>query len=234
LISALDNNRLIGYDGKVVTNTKDLYIMAIKLNQTKANIVIDLLRANGNAFTPAQLVKAAGNDRRARSALSHARMAGVKVEAVRDGGKAVVSYRTTSTPTQLAVAPKSTAKQSKAVSPKIAAKAKEATAKRMAKEVDAIVARNKAPSKKAAAKVISAEGKKHIEAKNLETIKAVHAKVKQNVVKHPVTGRDLTDEQADALEEFRALEAGWESEEQTRNAARAAVRENLPKEMYAE
>ena len=183
--------------------------MAIKLNQTKANIVIDLLRANGNAFTPAQLVKAAGNDRRARSALSHARMAGVKVEAVRDGGKAVVSYRTTSTPTQLAVAPKSTAKQSKAPSKKAAAKAK-------------------------APKVISTEGKKHIEAKNLETIKAVHAKVKQNVVKHPVTGRDLTDEQADALDEFRALEAGWESEEQTRNAARAAVRENLPKEVYAE
>jgi hypothetical protein len=201
--------------------------MAIKLNQTKANIVIDLLRANGNAFTPAQLVKAAGNDRRARSALSHARMAGVKVEAVRDGGKAVVSYRTTSTPTQLAVAPKSTAKQSKAKTPKAAAKT-------ISKEVDAIVARNKAPSKKAAAKVISAEGAKHIAAKNLETIKAVHAKVKQNVVKHPVTGRDLTDEQADALEEFRALEAGWESEEQTRNAARAAVRENLPKEVYAE
>lgn len=188
--------------------------MAIKLNQTKANIVIDLLRANGNAFTPAQLVKAAGNDRRARSALSHARMAGVKVEAVRDGGKAVVSYRTTSTPTQLAVAPKSTAKQSKAKTPKVAAKAKAVKAK--------------------APKVISAEGAKHIAAKNLETIKAVHAKVKQNVVKHPVTGRDLTDEQADALEEFRALEAGWESEEQTRNAARAAVRENLPKEVYAE
>ena len=201
--------------------------MAIKLNQTKANIVIDLLRANGNAFTPAQLVKAAGNDRRARSALSHARMAGVKVEAVRDGGKAVVSYRTTATPTQLAVAPKSTAKQSKAKTLKVAAKT-------ISKEVDAIVARNKAPSKKAAAKVISAEGAKHIAAKNLETIKAVHAKVKQNVVKHPVTGRDLTDEQAEALDEFRALEAGWESEEQTRNAARAAVRENLPKEVYAE
>jgi hypothetical protein len=201
--------------------------MAIKLNQTKANIVIDLLRANGNVFTPAQLVKAAGNDRRARSALSHARMAGVKVEAVRDGGKAVVSYRTTATPTQLAVAPKSTAKQSKAKTLKVAAKT-------ISKEVDAIVARNKAPSKKAAAKVISAEGAKHIAAKNLETIKAVHAKVKQNVVKHPVTGRDLTDEQAEALDEFRALEAGWESEEQTRNAARAAVRENLPKEVYAE
>jgi hypothetical protein len=201
--------------------------MAIKLNQTKANIVIDLLRANGNAFTPAQLVKAAGGDRRARSALSHARMAGVKVEAVRDGGKAVVSYRTTATPTQLAVAPKSTAKQSKA-------KTLKAAGKTISKEVDAIVARNKAPSKKAAAKVISAEGAKHIAAKNLETIKAVHAKVKQNVVKHPVTGRDLTDEQAEALDEFRALETGWESEEQTRNAARAAVRENLPKEVYAE
>jgi hypothetical protein len=183
--------------------------MAIKLNQTKANIVIDLLRANGNAFTPAQLVKAAGGDRRARSALSHARMAGVKVEAVRDGGKAVVSYRTTSTPTQLAVAPKSTAKQSKAPSKKAAAKAK-------------------------APKVISAEGSAHIKAKNLETIKAVGAKVKQNVRKHPITNRDLTDEQAAVLDEFRALEASFETEEQLRNAARAAVRENLPKEVYAE
>lgn len=199
--------------------------MAIKLNQTKANIVIDLLRANGNAFTPAQLIKAAGNDRRARSALSHARMAGVKVEAVRDGGKTVVSYRTTATPTQLAVAPKSTAKQSKAKTPKVAVKAKT-----ISKEVDAIVARNKAPSKK----VISAEGAKHIATKNLETIKAVHAKVNQNVRKHPITNRDMTDDQAAVLDEFRALEAGWETEEQTRNAARAAVRENLPKEVYAE
>lgn len=190
--------------------------MAIKLNQTKANIVIDLLRANGNAFTPAQLVKAAGGDRRARSALSHARMAGVKVEAVRDGGKAVVSYRTTATPTQLAVAPKLKAAAKKAASPKV-------KAKQISKAAAA-----KAP------KVISAEGAAHIKAKNLETIKAVGAKVKQNVRKHPITNRDLTDEQAAVLDEFRALEADWESEEQTRNAARAAVRENLPKEVYAE
>ena len=48
--------------------------MAIKLNATKANFVIDLLKANGNTFTPNQLLKVTGNERRARSALSHARL----------------------------------------------------------------------------------------------------------------------------------------------------------------
>ena len=46
--------------------------MAIKLNATKANFVIDLLKANGNTFTPNQLLKVTGNERRARSALSQA------------------------------------------------------------------------------------------------------------------------------------------------------------------
>jgi hypothetical protein len=195
--------------------------MAIKLNPTKANIVIDLLRANGNAFTSAQLVKAAGGDRRARSALSHARMAGIKLEAIRDGGKAVASYRTTQSPTLVAgtAAPKMQAAAKKAASPKVKAKQ---------------ISKAKAAKTAKAPKVISTEGAKYIEAKNLETIKAVHAKVKQNVRKHPVTNRDLTDEQAEALDEFRALESGWETEEQERNAARAAVRENLPKEVYAE
>ena len=197
--------------------------MAIKLNPTKANIVIDLLRANGNTFTPAQLTKSAGADRRARSALSHARMAGIKLEAVRDG-KTVTAYRTTSTPTALASSAPAR-KASKAASPKIAAKAK--VAKTISKEIDAIVAKNKAPSKKVAA---TAE----VKAKNLATIKAVHAKTKQNVAKHPITGRDMTDEEASVLEEFRALELAYETEEQERNAARAAVRENLPKEVYAE
>jgi hypothetical protein len=192
--------------------------MAIKLNPTKANIVIDLLRANGNVFTATQLVKAAGGDRRARSALSHARMAGIKLEAVRDGSKTVASYRTTQTPTLVAgaAAPKLKAAAKKAASPKV-------KAKQISKAAAA-----KAP------KVISTEGAAFIAAKNLETIKTVHAKVKQNVRKHPITNRDLTDEQAEALDEFRALEASFESEEQLRNAARAAVRENLPKEVYAE
>lgn len=185
--------------------------MAIKLNPTKANIVIDLLRANGNTFTPAQLTKSAGNDRRARSALSHARMAGIKLEAVRDG-KTVTAYRTTSTPTALTVSAPAR-KASKAASPKIAAKAKSTK----------VVAAKPA-------KVASAE----IKAKNLATIKAVHAKTKQNVAKHPITGRDMTDEEASVLEEFRALELAYETEEQERNVARAAVRENLPKEVYAE
>lgn len=192
--------------------------MAIKLNPTKANIVVDLLRSNGNTFTPAQLVKSAGGDRRARSALSHARMAGIKLEAVRDG-KTVTAYRTTSTPASLAGAT-SARKASKARTAKVAL-----SAKAISKQVDAVIAKNKAPSKKNDA---------DIKAKNLATIKAVHAKTKQNVAKHPITGRELTDEQADILEEFRALESAYETEEQTRNAARAAVRENLPKEVYAE
>lgn len=185
--------------------------MAIKLNPTKANIVVDLLRANGNTFTPAQLIKSAGSDRRARSALSHARMAGIKLEAVRDG-KAVTAYRTTSTPASLAGATPAR-KASKAASPKVAAKAK---------AVKIVAAKP--------VKVASAE----IKAKNLATIQAVHAKIKQDVAKHPITGRDMSDEEASVLEEFRALELAYETEEQERNAARAAVRENLPKERYAE
>lgn len=193
--------------------------MAIKLNPTKANIVIDLLRANGNVFTPAQLVKAAGNDRRARSALSHARMANIKLEAVRDGGKAVVSYRTTSTPTQLAAGSVAKPKAAKAPSAKAAVKAKSSLSPK---------------TKKALATAKTDKDIAAIKAKNLETIKAVGAKTKQNVRKHPITNRDMSDEQAAVLDEFRALEASFETEEQLRNAARAAVRENLPKEVYAE
>lgn len=189
--------------------------MPIKLNPTKANIVVDLLRSNGNTFTPAQLIKSAGNDRRARSALSHARMAGIKLEAVRDG-KTVTAYRVTSTPDPL-VAATPARKASKAASPKIAAKAK---------AVKVVAAK----PVKTASLMNSAE----IKAKNLATIKAVHAKTKQNVAKHPITGRDMTAEEANVLEEFRALELAYETEEQERNAARAAVRENLPKERYAE
>jgi hypothetical protein len=43
----------------------------------------------------------------------------------------------------------------------------------------------------------------------------------------------MTDEEADVLDEFRAMEAEYEAE-QERLAARAAVRENLPKEAYSE
>jgi len=116
--------------------------MAIKLNATKANFVIDLLKANGNTFTPNQLLKVTGNERRARSALSHARMAGIKLEAVRDGGKAVVSYRTVSTPTALAVAPK--AKASKARNKAVSKKSNEAVKAANLKTMRAVSAKQKA------------------------------------------------------------------------------------------
>jgi hypothetical protein len=190
----------------------------------KAQFVIDLLKTNANRFTPVQLETATGSPRRARRALFLARKAGVTLEAIRDSGRAVTAYVLSGSVPAIA-APAPARKAAKAASPKIAAKAK--AAKTISKEVDAIVAKNKAPSKKAAA---TAE----VRAKNLETIKAVHAKTKQKVAKHPITGRDLTDDQADVLEEFRALELAYETEEQERNAARAAVRENLPKEVYAE
>jgi hypothetical protein len=190
----------------------------------KAQFVIDLLKTNANRFTPVQLETATGSPRRARRALFLARKAGVTLEAIRDSGRAVTAYVLSGSVPAIA-APAPARKAAKAASPKIAAKAK--AAKTISKEVDAIVAKNKAPSKKAA---VTAE----VRAKNLETIKAVHAKTKQKVAKHPITGRDLTDDQADVLEEFRALELAYETEEQERNAARAAVRENLPKEVYAE
>jgi predicted Fe-Mo cluster-binding NifX family protein len=180
----------------------------------KSQFVIDLLKSNSNRFTPVQLEKATGSPRRARRALFLARKEGVILEAIRDGGRAVTAYVLSGSMPAIASAP--ARKASKAASPKIAAKAKSVKVK----EVD--VSR------------ISNEAKAAIKAKNLETIKTVHAKTKQNVAKHPITGRDLTDEQADVLEEFRALEFAYETEEQTRNAARAAVRENLPKEFYAE
>lgn len=186
--------------------------MAIKLNPTKANFVVDLLKSNGNTFTPAQLLKATGNERRARSALSHARMAGIKLEAVRDG-KTVTAYRTTSTPTALA-APAKPVKASKARSAKAAV-----SAKTISKEVSAIVAKNKAPTKTDA----------EIKAANLATMKAVTAKQKKL---HPITKRELTDEQETVLEEFAAMEAEAAAEE--RAVARASVREYLKKETYAE
>ena len=180
--------------------------MAIKLNPTKANFVIDLLKANGNTFTPAQLLKATGNERRARSALSHARMAGIKIEAVRDGGKAVVSYRTVTTPTALTVEAKPKASK---------ARTKTVSAKTIKAEVDAIVARNKAPSTK------------DVKAANLKTMRAVSAKQKaQRIEDH------LTPEQKAIRESFYASEAEIAAEE--KDAARASVREYLTRESYSE
>jgi hypothetical protein len=181
--------------------------MAIKLNPTKANIVISLLKTNSNRFTTVQLLKSAGNERRARSALSHARMAGVALEAIRDGGRAVIAYVANgSVPT--VNEPVAKAKASKAKTPKAAVKAKT-----ISKEVAAVVAKNKAPSTKT---------DEEIKAKNLATMKAV--------TKREKTALDKVKE--DTRAEFDALEAEWEAEEAARTeqlAARVAVSENLPR-----
>ena len=191
--------------------------MAIKLNPTKANFVIALLRSNGNTFTPAQLLKVAGTDRRARSALSHARMSGIKLESIRDG-KTITAYRTTATPTELTATAKP-AKAAKAASAKTAAKAK-VTKGSLEKAVRQINASSKAASDEA------------VKAKNLATIKAVHAKVKQDV--HPVTKRPITAEQKAVLSEFAQMERDAEAEREDKEFARASVREYLKKEVYAE
>jgi hypothetical protein len=198
--------------------------MAIKLNPTKANIVIALLKSNSNRFTAAQLLTAAGNERRARSALSHARMSGVILEAIRDSGRAVTAYVANGAiPTVAAAAPARKASKSAAVR-----KPKAEPAVKVAKSVKTATTRKPKAVKVVAAPEVVAED---IKAKNLATIKAVHAKVKQKV--HPITARPMTDEEADVLDEFRAMEAEYEAE-QERLAARAAVRENLPKEAYSE
>jgi hypothetical protein len=196
----------------------------------KIQYVLDALKNGNNKFTVAHLtdvIRADAGDkaleRRTRRALFVARKAGIILEPLRDGGKAVVAYQL------MGGVPTSAWNEAHAVATRKASRArtKTVTAKTISKEVDAIVAKNKAPSKKAAVT-------DDVKAKNLAKLKAVHRTIKQDVAKHPITNRELTDEQADALEEFRALESGWETEEQTRNAARAAVRENLPKEFYAE
>jgi hypothetical protein len=74
-----------------------------------------------------------------------------------------------------------------------------------------------------------------IKAKNLETLKAVSAKTKGRL--HPVTKRQLTDEQATVLDEFAALEKQAELEE-IRAEERESLRANAPsflfKESYSE
>ena len=193
----------------------------------KIQYVLDALKAGKNKFTVNQLtdvIRADAGDkalaRRTRRALFVARKAGIVLEPIRDG-KTVTAYQLSGALPDLATVTATTRKAAKAASPKVAAKAKAPKVKV-----------TKAMQKSVAAKVKADDDA--VRAKNLATIKAVHAKTKQNVAKHPVTGRDLTDEQADVLEEFRALESAWETEEQDRAFARAAVRENLKKEAYVE
>ena len=201
----------------------------------KAQFVIDLLKTNANRFTPAQLEQATGSPRRARRALFLARKAGVTLEAIRDSGRAVTAYVLSGSVPAIAPAA-SRAKAAIAKSPKAAAKAKAPVAKTKTVDHSAsnkLIAKALKSGQIKTAKVVSVDDAE-VRAKNLATIKAVHAKTKQKVAKHPITGRDMTAEEADVLEEFRALELAYETEEQERNAARAAVRENLPKEVYAE
>lgn len=197
----------------------------------KAQFVIDLLTANGNRFTPDQLEQATGTARRARRALFLARRDyGVKLEALRDGGKAVTAYVLNGTvPT---VTP--TAKASKAPSKAAVAKAKVKDIHAEANEL--ITKAVKSGRVKPVAKPVdlarvSNESKAAIKAKNLETMKAVSAKL------HPVTKRPMTKTQEDVLDEFAQMEKQAELEE-IRAEEQAALRANAPsflfKETYAE
>lgn len=201
----------------------------------KVQYVLSALAAGKNKFTVDQLtaiIRADAGDkalaRRTRRALFVARKAGIVLEPLRDGGKAVTAYQLQGPLPEIAATPVRKAAK-RAASPKAAAKAK-VTKGSLESAVRKINASSKVKKQLATAK--TDEDIAAIKAKNLATIKAVGKKVKQEV--HPITGRELSDEQADVLNEFRALESAWESEEQDRAFARAAVRENLKKESYVE
>lgn len=197
--------------------------MSVKLNPTKAKIVLDLLKSNSNRFTTVQLLNAVGNERRARSALFHARLSGMTLEALRDGGRAVIAYVSNGSVPTLS-APVAKAKAAKA-SPKKAAAAKTKTVVKTkpAAKVKTVVVDHSASNKRIAA-MLDSEAEAAIKAKNLETMKAV--------TKREKTMLDKIKE--DTRAEFSAMEAEWEAEEADRRDARTAVRENLPKEAYAE
>jgi hypothetical protein len=195
----------------------------------KVQYVIAALQAGKNKFTVSQLtdiIRADAGDkaleRRTRRALFVARKAGIVLEPVRDGGKAVTAYQLQGALPEVAVTAAPTRKASKAKSVKAVATAKAVTVKRMAKEV---VAKTVDPTR------ISNEAKSAIKAKNLATMKSVSARL------HPVTKRALTDEQATALDEFAAMEKQAELEE-IRAEERASLRANAPaflfKESYSE
>ena len=226
----------------------------------KAQFVIDLLKSNGNRFTPAELEVATGTARRARRALFLARRDfGIKLEAVRDAGRAVTAYVFADSvlPTVAAATPKASKGSAKAKvakaskTPKLRGSTSDedteyfaAMADQKAKLEKSVRTINaaytaKAPKAKAVKEVdvsrFSDEAKAAIKAKNLETLKAVSAKTKGRL--HPVTKRQLTDEQASVLDEFAALEKQAELEE-IRAEEQAALRANAPsflfKESYSE
>jgi hypothetical protein len=196
--------------------------MAIKLNPAKAQFVVDLLKSNSNRFTPAQLLSATGgNERRARSALSHARMAGIVLEAIRDSGRAVTAYVASGSLPSL---PASSAKASRAQSAKSAKTARVAAPK--VKAAPAVKTKRVAKAKVVAAPVKSDEEVAAIKAKNLETMR----EVSQRIAK--LEDR-LTPEQRAIREEFYA-----EEEAIARMEEQAALRANAPaflfKESYSE
>jgi ribosomal protein L14E/L6E/L27E len=175
------------------------------MNYQKASFVVNLLKANGNRFTPEQLDAATGSERRSRSSLYWARQMGLAIEAVRDGGRAVTAYVlasgdldaiTTATPKAANVKAPKVAKAPKA--PKIA---KVKSAKVVTEP--SVRAINKAHTAKAS-KVVDqsrlSDESKAIKAKNLETMKVVSAK------KHPVTKQAMTKTQEEVLEEFARME----------------------------
>ena len=59
----------------------------------KMSMLTDLLKKGNKRFTVDELVKAAGSERVARSSIWLSRHdAGIKLEAVRDGGRKVIAY----------------------------------------------------------------------------------------------------------------------------------------------
>ena len=59
----------------------------------KMSMLVDLLKKGNNRFTVDELVAIAGSERVARSSIWLSRHdAGIKLEAVRDGGRKVIAY----------------------------------------------------------------------------------------------------------------------------------------------
>ena len=226
----------------------------------KVQFVLDLLAAHGNKFTVDQLsayirsqVGDKALERRTRRALFVTRKAGIILEPVRDGGKSVVAYQLQGAIPAVAAtakASKGSAKAKVAAAPKdIHAKSNATIAKAIksgaiklpkvkvtkASSESSVRAINSAHKAKVDPARVSDEAKAAIKAKNLDTLKAVSAKTKGRL--HPVTKRQLTDEQATVLDEFAALEKQAELEE-IRAEERESLRANAPsflfKESYSE
>ena len=226
----------------------------------KVQFVLDLLAAHGNKFTVDQLsayirsqVGDKALERRTRRALFVTRKAGIILEPVRDGGKSVVAYQLQgaipavaatakaskgSAKAKVAAAPKDIHAKSNAIIDKViksgAIKLPKVKVTKASSE-SSVRAINAAHKVKVDPARVSDEAKAAIKAKNLDTLKAVSAKTKGRL--HPVTKRQLTDEQATVLDEFAALEKQAELEE-IRAEERESLRANAPsflfKESYSE